>query len=309
MARSELIVDLAALRANLRRFVAVLGGTELWAVVKADAYGHGAEDVARVALQEGATALCVATTGEGVALRASFPAARILVMNTSRDANLDAARTARLELAVSQPPYPDGVPLHLKLDTGMGRFGMSELPDPLPHGTVAVMSHFATADVDQAFAERQLERFLAAASTHPHLEAHIANSAGALRLPASRLSAVRVGLALHGLSPFGDDPAEDGLAPILSWRSHLEQVKLLRTGESTGYGRRYVADEPTWIGLVPVGYADGFRRELTGTEVLVAGTRSRVVGTISMDSFAVRLPGELPRGTPVTIIGDGLLAE
>ena len=86
-------------------------------------------------------------------------------------------------------------------------------------------------------------------------------------------------------------------------------MKPLEVGESTGYGRRFVAERPTWIGLVPIGYADGFRRDLTGTEVLVAGERRRVVGTVSMDSLAVELPEELPPGTPVTIVGDGLLVE
>ncbi len=143
----------------------------------------------------------------------------------------------------------------------------------------------------------------------PQLEAHLANSAAALRLPGSRFSAARCGVALYGLSPFGTDPAEDGLAPVLAWRTELAQVKLLEVGQSTGYGRRFVAEQPTWIGLVPVGYADGFRRDLTGTEVLVEGERRRVVGTVSMDSFAVELPGQLPRGTPVTIVGDGVLVE
>jgi alanine racemase len=96
---------------------------------------------------------------------------------------------------------------------------------------------------------------------------------------------------------------------VLSWRSELTQVKRLDVGESTGYGRRFVAERPTWIGLVPVGYADGFRRDLTGTDVLVAGERRRVVGTVSMDSFAVALPERLERGTPVTIVGDGVLVE
>jgi len=309
VARSELSVDLAALRANVRRVSGLLGGSQLWAVVKADAYGHGAVDVARVALAEGATALCVATVGEGLALRGSFPEARILVMSASLDADVAAAREARLEVAVSQPPFPEGVPLHLELDTGMGRFGMADLPGELPPGAVGLMSHFGTADVDRAFAELQLQRFLAAASAHPDLEAHIANSAAAVRIPQSRLTAARVGLALYGLSPFGGDPRDDGLTPVLSWRSHLEQVKLLQLGESTGYGRRFVAGGPTWIGLVPVGYADGFRRDLTGTKVLVAGERCPVVGTISMDSFAVRLPRELERGEPVTLIGEGILAE
>ena len=96
---------------------------------------------------------------------------------------------------------------------------------------------------------------------------------------------------------------------MLRWESHLAQVKRLAPGESTGYGRRFVAELPTWIGLVPVGYADGFRRDLTGTEVRVAGERRRVVGTVSMDSFAVELDRELPVGTPVVLLGHGVLAE
>jgi alanine racemase len=138
---------------------------------------------------------------------------------------------------------------------------------------------------------------------------HIANSAGALRLPSSRFDAARCGVALYGLSPFGEDPAADGLEPALSWRSHLAQVKRLEPGESTGYGQRFVAERPTWIGLVPVGYADGFRRDLSGTEVRVGGELRRVVGTVSMDAFAVELEHEDPPGTPVTILGHGVLAE
>src|SRR6185312_183776 len=116
-------------------------------------------------------------------------------------------------------------------------------------------------------------------------------------------------VALYGLSPFGDDPAADGLEPALSWRSYLAQVKRLEVGESTGYGRRFVAERPTWIGIVPVGYGDGFRRDLTGTAVRVGGEPRKVVGRISMDSFAVELPGALPVGTPVTLLGHGVSAE
>ena len=106
-----------------------------------------------------------------------------------------------------------------------------------------------------------------------------------------------------------DDPAVDGLEPVLQWRSHLAQVRLLAPGESTGYARRFVAERPTWIGLVPVGYADGFRRDLTGTVVRVDGELRTVIGTISMDSFAVELDRERAVGTPVTLLGDGVLAE
>ena len=297
------------MRHNVRRLRDALAGSQLWAVVKADAYGHGAVEVARVALEEGARALCVTTVAEGVALRSAFAEARILVMGPSSDEEIDRVRDARLELAVSEPPFPEGVPLHLKLDTGMGRFGARGPLEP-PPGAVGLMSHLATADVDPAFAEVQLERFRAATAALPQLEAHIANSAAALRLPAfAGFAAARCGVALYGLSPFQETPSSDGLEPALSWRSSLAQVKLLDAGDSTGYGRRFVAERPTWIGLVQVGYADGFRRDLTGTDVLVAGDRRRVVGTVSMDSFAVELPEELPRGTPVTLIGDGLLVE
>ena len=137
---------------------------------------------------------------------------------------------------------------------------------------------------------------------------HLANSAGTLRFPEARLDAVRCGIALYGLSPFGDDPAAHGLEPVLSWRSQVALVKTLPPGESTGYGRLFVAERPTRIGVVPVGYGDGWRRGLTGTEVLVGAARRRVVGTISMDAFAVELGDEKP-GTAVTLIGGGVLAE
>ena len=159
------------------------------------------------------------------------------------------------------------------------------------------------------FAREQLRRFEAATAEHRHLTRHAANSAAALRIPESRYDAARSGVAMYGLSPFGEDPADDGLEPVLSWQTFLAQVKELQPGESTGYGRRFVAEEPTWIGIVPVGYADGFRRDMTGTEVRVGGELREVVGTVSMDSFAVRLDRELPVGTPVVLLGHGVLAE
>jgi alanine racemase len=190
----------------------------------------------------------------------------------------------------------------------MGRWGLAELPEP-PANVVGLMSHLATADSDPAFAVQQIERFREATEPYSHLTRHLANSAAALRLPDSRFDAVRCGIALYGISPFNTDPAEDGLVPALSWRSRIGQVRLLHPGESTGYGRRFVAERPTWIGTVPVGYADGFRRDMTGTEVLVDGEPRRAVGTVSMDAVAIELDRELPVGTPVTIIGDSLLIE
>jgi alanine racemase len=307
--RSELTVDLGALRRNVHRLVHVLNGAELWAVVKADAYGHGAADVAGAALGAGATALCVATVAEGLALRDEFRTARILVMGpTGSNREIALARDARLELAIGGGEIPEGIRVHLKLDTGMGRWGLSELPAP-PREVVGLMSHLATADTDSAYTEWQIDRFRELTQPWSALTRHIAHSAGALRYPASHFDAARCGIALYGLSPFGTDPAEDGLEPVLGWMSHVAQSRLLRTGESTGYGRRFVAAQDTWIGLVPVGYADGFRRDLTGTEVRVAGELRRVVGTVSMDAIAVELDRELPPGTPVVLLGHGILAE
>jgi alanine racemase len=307
--RSEITIDLGALRRNARTLLRALDGSELWAVVKADGYGHGAVDVAGAALGAGASGLCVATVAEGLALREEFPLARILVLGpATTNREVAQARDARLDLVVSGGEIPHGVRVHLKLDTGMGRWGLSELPEP-PAEVVGLMSHLATADMDAAFAQWQIDRFAEATSRYPHLTRHLANSAAALRYPSSRFDAARCGIALYGLSPFGTDPGEDGLEPVLTWTSHVAQARLLRPGYSTGYGRRFVAERDTWIGIVPVGYADGFRRDLTGTQVRVAGELRPVVGTVSMDAIAVALDRELPEGTPVVLLGRGVLAE
>jgi alanine racemase len=311
MSRSEITIDLGALRRNVAVLAEAAGGAELWAVVKADAYGHGALACSRAALAGGAKALCVATAKEGAALRSELGDARILVLSPLSQADEGIAREAGLEVAVSSPQLPEGLAIHVKVDTGMGRFGMTpaDAAEIDPARVVGVMSHLATADEeDAAFARAQLDAFAAVAERFPGATRHIANSAATLSIPESHLDAVRCGVAVYGLSPFGRDPQEHGLEPVLSWRSYVAQAKVLGSGDSTGYGRRFVAERETRIGLVPAGYGDGLRRALTGTEVLVAGARRRVVGTISMDSFAVEL-GDEPEGAPVTLIGGGLLAE
>ena len=308
MGRSEITIDLGALRRNVERLVRVLGGSELWAVVKADGYGHGADDCAAAALGSGASALCVATLHEALALRGSLPGARIIVLGPVTGDAVPLARDARLELTFSSGALPEGLPVHVKLDTGMGRWGLSELRSPT-RDVVGLMTHLATADSDRAFALEQIARFDEATAPFSGLTRHAANSAAALRFPESRFDAARCGIALYGLSPFGEDPAADGLEPVLSWRTEIAQAKLLRAGESTGYGRRLVATADTWIGILPVGYADGLRRDLSGTEVLVDGERRPVVGAISMDAAAIELDREHPPGTAVTLVGEGLLLE
>ncbi len=212
MPRSVFTVDLAAIRANARTLLERLGGAELWAVVKADGYGHGAADVAPAALAAGATALCVSSVSEALALRPAVPDARMLVLGPTDDGEIAAARDARLELVVPGERVPEGIPVHVKLDTGMGRWGSTELTAAPGRDVVGLMTHFADADADLGFTELQLERFLEATSAHTDLTRHAANSAAALALPSSRLDAARCGIALYGISPFGEGPARLGAA-------------------------------------------------------------------------------------------------
>lgn len=308
MERSCFTVDLGAIRRNAETLLRMARSAELWAVVKAEGYGHGAVDASRAAIAGGATALCVATLPEALHLRAALRDARIIVMGPVTEREVAEARTAKLELVAADGRVHEGVKMHLKLDTGMGRWGLSELPTPT-RDVVGVMSHLASAEFDEAFTKLQIERFRAATGGLGKITRHLANTAATLRYPDARFDAVRCGIGLYGISPFGTDPALDGLEPALRWESYLALVKLLQPGQSTGYGRRFVASAPTWIGIVPVGYADGFRRDMTGTEVLVDGVRRRVIGTISMDALAVELERELPIGTPVTLVGDGIRIE
>ncbi len=306
--RSELTIDLNALRGNVKALLRAAAGSEVWAVVKADGYGHGAVDCGGAAFAAGATALCVATVAEALVLRAAFPEARLLVLGPASSGEVATARAAALELVVATGEIPEDVPVHVKLDTGMGRWGVSELI-AAPRNVVGVMTHLATADSNAEFAHIQIERFRAATAQLANLTRHVANSAATLRIPESRFDATRCGIAIYGLSPFGEEPAADGLAPVLSWTTEITQSKLLRAGASTGYGRLFVAGRDTWIGVLPVGYADGFRRDLTGTFVRAAGETCKVIGAVSMDATVIELDRQLPPGTPVTIVGPGVPLE
>jgi alanine racemase len=308
MNRSRFTLDVGAVRTNARMLARTLGSAELWAVVKADGYGHGAADVARAALEGGATALCVASVAEALELRTVLPVARIIVLGPAADDELRLAVAANLELVAADGRVPEGVPVHLKLDTGMGRWGLSELA-AAARNVVGLMSHLASSEGDPAFTKLQIARFREATVGLEGLTRHLANSAAALAYPESRFDSARCGIALYGISPWGADASARGLVPAMRWESQLALVKQLASGESTGYGRMFVADKPTWIGIVPVGYADGFRRDLTGTEVLVGGERCRVAGVVSMDAFAVELPRKLAVGEPVSILGGGVSAE
>jgi alanine racemase len=183
------------------------------------------------------------------------------------------------------------------------------------------MTHFATADEeDRSFLHEQLEVFLAwaegVAARHPGVLVHAANSAAALAEPDARLDMVRCGVAIYGLDPFQGDPGAHGLEPALELQSYLAEVKPIAPGQSAGYGRRFVAERPGWLGTIPIGYADGVRRALTNdADVIVDGRRVPLVGAVSMDNITVDLgPGDPPpRGTPAVLIGaqgeERILAE
>jgi alanine racemase len=330
-ARATVTVDLAAIEENVARLRHAARPAEVWAVVKADGYGHGAAAVGRAALRAGARRLCVATWEEARGVREDLGDVPVLVMGPlapgeeAHVAGVDVTVTsvegfARLQAAAREP-----LGVHIKVDTGMGRWGMTPAEalriagqlDPAgilqPAG---LMSHLAVADTDERFTHLQIERFAALAERFPGCPRHLANSAGALRFPAARFDAVRCGIAVYGISPFGADPAELGITPALRLESHVADVKLLQAGESAGYGRRFVAAAPTWVGLVPAGYADGVPRVLSGrADVLVGGARRRVAATVSMDqlTFVIGPERDVDPGDPVTLIGaDGderILAE
>jgi alanine racemase len=330
-ARATVTVDLAAVAANIGRLREAAAPAEVWAVVKADGYGHGAAAVGRTALAAGAERLCVATWDEARDLRDELGDVPVLVMGPlvpgqeSEVEGVDVAVTsvegfARLRAAARSP-----LGVHVKADTGMGRWGMAaedalrvgeQLADGDVLGLGGLMSHLAAADADEAFTRGQIERFGELAARFPPCPRHIANSAAVLRYPEARFDAVRCGIAVYGLSPFGADPASDGLAPAIRLGSFVAEVKLVAAGESAGYGRRFVASEPTWIGLVPAGYADGVPRILSGqADVLVRGRRRRVAATVSMDqlTFVIGVECDVEPGDAVTLIGENggerILAE
>jgi alanine racemase len=316
--RALATVDLGAIERNCARLP-----KPLCAVVKADAYGHGLP-VAQAALSGGAERLAVAAADEAAALRASGVEAPILVMGALTSAELATAVEAEAEVVAWTDDVADRAPrFHVKLDTGMGRLGTKDRELALRLAAhpraVGLMTHFATADEpgDDLF-EAQLSGFREFVEEvgRDELVAHAANSAAALREPASHFDFVRCGVAVYGMDPFGADPAAHGLEPALSLRSWVAAVRRFEAGDSAGYGRRWTASEPTWVATIPIGYGDGWRRALTNDcDVLIRGRRHPLVGTVSMDNVTVALGADtdVEVGDEVVLIGaqgeERILAE
>lgn len=306
-------VDLAAIEHNVRLLGASVAPSDVWVAVKADGYGHGAVAVARTALSAGATGLCVALVQEGVALREAGIDAPILVLSEQPPEELAAAVRHRLigtvysvaQIRAWEAAGAIDHPVHLKIDTGMRRVGVS--PDQAmavadaiaasPSVELAgVFTHLAVADLlDDPFTQRQLDTFegvlaTLAAAGHAAPIVHVSNSAAALAHPAARRSVVRAGIGVYGISPgSGVHDLAAGLLPALSLHARVSHAKRVSAGERISYGLRHLFTHDTTVATLPIGYADGVPRRLSsvGGQVLVGGRRRLIVGAVTMDQLMV----------------------
>lgn len=305
----------AAIEHNVRAVAAHVHPAQVWAVVKADGYGHGAVLAARAALSGGASGLCVALAQEGIALREAGIDAPVLVLSEQPAEAVAAAVHHGLQLTVYSMRQLDVVaavgayrhPVHLKIDTGMRRVGATAAETVLLADAIAasaavelagVFTHLAIADEpDDPFTEQQLDRFddaltaLRAAGHHPPM-VHAANSAGALAHRRAHYDMVRPGIAIYGISP---GPGVDHvvaalhLRPALALKARVSHVKRVRAGERISYGLRHTFDADATVATLPLGYADGVPRRLhaAGGAVLIGGVLRPMVGVVTMDQLMV----------------------
>lgn len=331
------VVDLDAIAGNVRALCAAAApGTSLMAIVKADGYGHGALEVAKTALAAGAACLGVATVSEGRELRANGIAASTLILGSLEPGEAHAAALAGLQITVAdfpllaavqaaarQPGAPGPVSVQLKIDTGLRRYGA--LPgaalalvtaicsDPYLH-LAGIFTHLASADEPaDRFTRAQLEEFDTALQeirdAGVELPAlHAANSAGLLTDQGSRLGFVRPGIALYGVPPSDEVALLPGMRPAMRIESRITRIVTIANGESVGYNRTFRAQRQMRGALVPIGYADGYRRSLSNNGWVGLGSRrARVLGRVSMDQIVVEVPEDSSAaiGDMVDILGHG----
>jgi alanine racemase len=320
-------VDLDAIRFNVAELLRRLpAGCRLMAVVKADGYGHGAAPVARAALAAGAWGLGVSTPDEARLLRDLCEPDRLLVMGGLAPTGYEAAAVVgcavmcygedMVEVLEAATPRGARLPVHLKVDTGMGRLGCTPEEAPALARRIArsprlrlagTMTHFACSDTDAEYTREQFELFLSALErfdVDPGIR-HASNSGAVLRHPEMALDAVRTGLAMYGF-------VGDGLRPALALRAMVTRVADVPRGRSIGYGRAWTTERASRIATVAIGYEDGVMRSRGSRgEVAVRGRRAPLVGRVSMDAVTIDvtdLPAVRP-GDVVTLIGDGITAD
>jgi alanine racemase len=322
-------VDLDCIHANVTSIKKHLPQeVKMIAVVKANAYGHGDVHVAETALEAGAAYLAVAFMDEAISLRNKGITAPILVLGAARPEDIQVAAKFDITLTVFQKEWltealkyvkiEDKISFHIKVDTGMGRIGVRSeteltaveqiISENDQFNLEGIFTHFATADeLEETYMYHQLalfESMINVLKVQPKY-VHSSNSAAALRYPKTYFNAVRIGIAMYGLTPSLEMEKEIPfqLREAFSLHSRLVHVKKLPKGEKVSYGATYETGEDEWIGTIPIGYADGWIRKLQGQEVLVRGSRSPIVGRICMDQCMIRLPENVPVGTTVTLIG------
>ena len=312
------VIDLDAIRHNVRQFLDVASGAELMAVVKANAYGHGAVPVARAALEAGAQWLGVAHISEAQELRAAGIQSPVLAWLHTPQSDFSAAVALGIDLGVSGWELPHLIAairkgerparVHLKVDTGLGRNGSTlqqweelvgsarEYQDQGLIRVVGIFSHLAVADEpwrsetdEQIAAFREALMIAEEAGIHPDVR-HLANTPATLSRPDCHFDMVRVGAGLYGLSPFEKEPPERlGLRPAMTLRTVVANVKIVPAGHGVSYGLNYRTSQETVLALIPLGYADGIPRIAEGGPVSIQGHTYRAVGRIAMDQIVVDL--------------------
>ncbi|RMF28112.1 MAG: alanine racemase [Cyanobacteria bacterium J083] len=332
--RAWVEIDLGALAHNIKQLKNILSeNTQLMAVVKADAYGHGAVNVAKVALDSGASWLAIATIEEGIELRKAGITAPILILGaTNSAAEVKAIWEWQLQpticslvqaevFAQTLASLGGELPVHIKLDTGMSRLGFPwqtavtvvEKIQRLPGLKIfSVYSHLATADqLDNTILQLQQQRFQQAISSLAKAKIsiplqHLANCAAVLTSREFDYDLVRTGLAMYGLSPAPHLADKVDLKPVLSVKARITQIKTIPAGQGVSYGYQFIAQQATAIAIVGIGYADGVPRNLSNNlEVIIRGQKVEQIGAITMDQLILnvaKLP-ELQVGEIVTLLG------
>jgi len=311
-------IDLDAVRHNVRVLKRRTAPARLMAVVKADAYGHGALPVSRAALEAGADSLAVVTAEEGAELRQGGVSAPILVFTDLPPDRLPLAKEHRLAVTAHSivsarriAAHP-GLEAHLKINTGMNRWGVEpeevgEVRKVLGGQLAGVYTHLASADSDPKATRRQIEVFDEALAAHPFggVIIHASNSAGALWHPRARYDLVRPGVALYGLHPADGDPADEDLRPAMTLKSYVAATRRLEPGDGVSYGLTYRAAEPMCVATVPVGYAEGYRRTLSGkAEALIRSRRRPLLGRVTMDACVFGVDESVEVGDEVVLLGE-----
>jgi alanine racemase len=290
------------------------------AVVKADAYGHGSVPVSLAALQAGADSLAVVTVEEGAELRRAGVTAPILIFTDLLPEKLPFAEkyrfvvTAHSIASAKSIAARPSLEAHLKVNTGMNRWGVDprevgETRKILGSRLSGVYTHFASADCDEEATRHQIEAFEAVLAAHPFGGAlvHAANSAATLWHPESHYDCVRPGVALYGLHPAGDrgDPTVEGLRPAIALKSYVADVRRLEPGDGVSYGLTFRTEVPTFAATVPVGYAEGYRRTLSGrAEALIRGERRPLLGRVTMDTCVFGVDETIEVGDEVVLLGE-----